>query len=890
MWKILRLYLKNFAQIMSGLDKKEITLDFSINDKVINIFIGKIGSGKTAILGHLQPFATYGTLDIRNQDDPIIPGETGKKEISFLHNDIIFDIQHVYSWNKHTESHNIKSYIQMNGEELNPNGNTGSFKELIKIHFGLDQNYLRVLRLGPNVANIIEMRAAERKSFIASLRPDTDIYLMLYKHLSEDLRKVNSALAVLSKKLVSLSSGQEEKLKSEFAMTVEDHREVSAEYETEKTAYFMDKGTLSSILQNRSVDDLKTEYTHSLETFQSLSNQLEDLKKSQERINTSMSLTDVMREIGKVEMTLQQISAQATLLEEEMKNTNLELAKWKERKAILGEKDQMADLAQTIANLEAKYEDYKRRVYGFHSNQSYRSLAAFIDSLPITIMTIDSVAGYPTDVISLLYHSDHSILNKARIDIDRLNGRVYNLQRQMTNIAYSAKYRAPYPLVRPPFCPTVECPFIQSHPAIIREKMDEISDDNPLRKLQDEIDRVNGTIARLEEYPVIYQKIQSLKKSWPEIRDIISGFGALKTESLYSILTNSQYRMNWYDHEKLTDALEKCKIQEELYNLEHQVKSAKQELEALETEFGGNIDDKIAEAEVRHIRQRSELQRLSEEKARQSDLLQSLQADARALEHSTEICQVLGDTSRQIEELQKVIRSLQENIQKSNELCESIKRRQEKLTSYEDKLKKLADKGEELRSQLNDIKFTKIEFQAVTEAKDELSMILDATSTKEGIPLILVEVFLEDCREILNELIEDVFSDSLEILPSDANDLELKIPYSINGFRIEDIRMASQGQRAIISIALSFALIRQSVFDYNIMLLDEVDGALYKRDREKFINILFKQLQAIGANQVFLITHNSTFDNSPANIIMTTEEMIDPSPNHTIMRLYESAA
>ena len=63
--KILRLKLKNFIHIYSGMGKYEVELDLRESNKQINIFIGKMGSGKTAILGHLQPFASYGTLDAR---------------------------------------------------------------------------------------------------------------------------------------------------------------------------------------------------------------------------------------------------------------------------------------------------------------------------------------------------------------------------------------------------------------------------------------------------------------------------------------------------------------------------------------------------------------------------------------------------------------------------------------------------------------------------------------------------------------------------------------------------------------------------------------------------------------------------------------------------------
>ena len=86
------------------MNKHEIELDFSQCDKKINVFIGKMGSGKSAILGQLQPFSTYGTLDERNDVDPIIPGEEGIKEITFLHDSDVYEIRHIYGWNKNSQS------------------------------------------------------------------------------------------------------------------------------------------------------------------------------------------------------------------------------------------------------------------------------------------------------------------------------------------------------------------------------------------------------------------------------------------------------------------------------------------------------------------------------------------------------------------------------------------------------------------------------------------------------------------------------------------------------------------------------------------------------------------------------------------------------------------
>lgn len=886
MWKIERLHLENFSYIYSGLGRKDVTLDFSGNDKVINIFIGKIGSGKSAILGHLQPFATYGTLDIRNQDDPIIPEENGLKEITYLHDNQIFEITHQYLWNKHTNSHNVKSYISLNGTELNPNGNSGSFKELIKIHFGIEQNFLRVLRLGPNVANVISMKSTERKSFIASLRSDTEVYLMLHKKLSEDFRSLTSTLGVLSKKLVSLSSADEDKLKTELQDLVEEQQKIKRNYDNVQTEYFRQKGVMASILQGSSLEDLESQYAEKLKECDAMEYRRDYLQESLSSIDKSQTPGSLMKEIGMCELRISQISSQMTLLEEDIRRNDLELAKYTERKALVGERDHFKVVQDTLAALEEKYQRNASRLKGFQCNYSYRYLANFADSLSILKMQIEELGSYPKEVVLKIFHADQSIIHYANQKIAILDNKIVSMRRQANNLKFSATYQIPYPLFRPPLCPTETCPFIQTHPEVIKAGREDDQLKKAIQHIMAEIAELEKKIAKYEEYPILFQKMQNLKTTWKDVKTVLSSIGALYHESIMNILITPTFRAHWYDNEKLLNVMELCKMQEEQFNLQTQVSAARQELLALESENGGNLDECIQKCRETHSRQAAELQRLVEEQSREKSALSRLNAQYEAAEHADANQTELDGLKINIGSIVNMLNTMRDNIENAKAISTSSHRYQQKILEYESKLSNLGEMIEDLKAKLRDIKFTKKEFEDAVETRDELKLILDASSTKEGIPLYLIKVFLDDCREILNDLVADVFADSLEILEFNISETEFKIPYRVNGMDIDDISTASQGQQSIISIALSFALVIQSMFDYNITLLDEVEGSLHKRDREKFFTILFKYLQAIGASQVFLITHNDAFDNVPSNIIMTTEEMVDNSANHTIFRLY----
>ena len=91
----------------------------------------------------------------------------------------------------------------------------------------------------------------------------------------------------------------------------------------------------------------------------------------------------------------------------------------------------------------------------------------------------------------------------------------------------------------------------------------------------------------------------------------------------------------------------------------------------------------------------------------------------------------------------------------------------------------------------------------------------------------------------------------------------------------DDISLASQGEVALTTISLSLALIEQSIGEYNILCLDEIDGPLDAHNRENFINILNAQIDKLGIEQVFVISHNNAFDICPMDLVLLKDSAID---------------
>lgn len=888
MWKITRLYLKNNRFIYSGMNKYEVELDFTkanSNSKV-NLIIGPIGSGKTAILSQLQPFSSIGTLDNRNSIDQTLDELDGCKVIEYDHDSYHYRIHHDYIWNKNMKTHNTKSYIEKDGKELNPNGNSGSFKEIIKVEFGLDQSYLRLLRLGPNVMNLLNLKPVERKKFIASLREDTEVYLMLHKKLSEDFRTLNASINAVSNRLMQLSATDEDRMRDELKDRLKD------------IAVLLDeiKGTESKIgkLQGMNqtlgnLSELTENYSHYETYTESIKIEVNQLKDEVSKANSNETLQSISNKIGQLQANINSIEERLLKSQSELENTQTEINKCNDIIAMTENNSHIEDMEDILEGLKEEYKRYSIELSGFKCKYSYKYLATFIDDLSVLQNMLDELGqNDPTVLKYLLININQSITPWVNNKVNILTGRRVNTQKAINTIEYSKEYSAPIPLFRAPFCPSKDCPYYTTHPETIANRSGNKKDINAkLLRLKDEITRIDSEIAKYQEYPILHKKLQLLMNQWNSAINVLRDLGIINTKlSLLDILTDPIGRRDWYHHSQLIHILEKTKMQEEFDSVASRYAKVKAEIEILKSPEYQTSKYKLKVA----MNKKSELIASIHS---DTDTIRDYKSQLNDLENLYKIIQRKDENIKRIEKLTNEI-TTQENaldtlnkaikkVQFNNDQIDLLKNN---LNSFMREYTEQQNKVDKLKSILSQIEYNQEEYKHLLDKRNTMKAILDAVSSKEGIPLILVKVFLDNCKEIINDLIADVFEDDLEILDFNITETDFKIPYMVNGQYIEDIEYASQGQTSIISIALSFALVQQSIFDYNIMLLDEVDGPLHFSDREKFIGVLFKQMAAIHSDQVFMISHSDgIFEGNPVNIMMTSDESIEKNNKQIIMKI-----
>lgn len=881
------LHMRNFAPIFVVMDKTDVVLDYrDIPDKVINIFVGQMGSCKTFLLGHHQPFATLGALDVRNADDMVLPNRQGLKEIIYRDGDDLFEIVHNYQPTK-SGGHSIKSYIKKNGIELNENGNNSSFKQIIEAEFGLDQNFLKLFRIGSNVTNLPEMTSSERKSFISSMLSDTDVYNMLYKKIGDENRSINAQMTMLINKLHSISKRSEEELTGDSdteEVIVTDIRKKADD--TTKEIFRIEAnikalmGGMTEAAYHSQYAQLKSQWTAMQDEIQSIQQQLDDIK-------DCPNPTELNRIIAQLHAQIEIRSKQMIDLEKKIAEDDRQIKKLQDQLLVMGDETHIRTLRDTYDQLMTVLEGYESKLAHFTYSGSMGTVTNLTTEAQNLTILINDVAQYAVEDIKAVFRNPKGAQNLAEREIGKANAEKGRIQQEMANITHISNYIPTHIMTRPFNCPTADCPYFKFHPITERKNRRGVDVDKAYLEKRNRLNQLDAVILRYDEYQNISRKLSTIRSIWKWLIPELKELGAILDDDLESVITNILHR-GFYDQQRLDKIRELCGLREKYYELTQRVAGMRNELAKYDSSDVASLQKGLKTISKRYTEELQQFEGLEASNAADKAELERHNADYIKVSNKEMLTKRLESLSLQFTSLTKEVNAIEHNMVEIQSYDDQLFALRSQAAQLEGQFKVHQQELDKLRRTIADIKLTKEQYQEVLDRQALIHDVLDAVSSKKGIPLVFVKLFLADCKDDLNDLIAAVFDDAIEIqnfeIPDDGSDFT--IPYTRNGALIGDIVKSSQGEGAVISLALSFALIRQASFKYNIMLLDEVDGPLHKSARNKFITILFKQLQAIRAEQVFIVSHNNTFDGFNVNIILTSDEVVDENPLTTVMTVY----
>ena len=855
MW-IKYIVLENFKGIETGLGVHKLKIDFSKRKNKICLFVAPNGSGKTTILSCLTPFATLGNLDIRDSDDIIIESKDGYKELVIMDGMNEYLIKHFYTPSNKT--HTTKSYIFKNGIDLNPNGNVRSFQSIVKEELGIELSYLKLIRLGNNVTNMINLSATERKSFMSKLLDELDVYLNHYKKLNEDFKQLKSFMSHTMDRLKKL--GIEDK---EDVLKLIDRTKL--EIDKKESELIRKRSDLSvsehELLKLPTIDEIKV-------SIQEYGKKVKKLEKS---LDSSLSIEDYR----KLEANLSNQFISQTASIESMKNEikdslNILDDLIDEESELLRELKKIEDdeernsIEQICRELRKAVNDDGSQWDNFHPSYTKKD----IDDLLVFLMNIQ-------DILTTTYEFGKKPISKV-IKLLRKNKNVNGyIDNKLLSLDSSSKKSSillekilsKYGKVEPPSCGDTKCQayqvWLEFHSLMHQESdSDKEIESEEFYKYMD----------------IVYKNIKVVIQKFNDNKDLIEKLpDPIKEMFRYDVFLSHIEKCEWvYDRKLFYDLLS------EITEYENHIERVEklEEAEARRKQFKKTDNSEFIKKRLKFIKEMKESN--SEKIENHSEKIKSYQTSNESIQDQLNDIRDTIEAIEKKDENKKHLEEYQRNLEEYSSLKETISKLQTSIYFLESDISKSKSSLSYLELSLSQYVSLTNDMNDFQKKYDELSLLLEASSSRKGIPLLYIDLFMSDMKTIANDLLDIAYNGKLFISKFEIEADRFNIPYVKNNKEIKDISLASQGEQCFLSIAISFAMSYQSLSKYNIMLLDEIDGALDPNNREKFINVLEHQIELIDAEQVFLITHNNLFSMYPVDIVELKSDVTNSKNNYNL--------
>lgn len=903
-YKIKSLELVNYIGIYSGIGEHHIKIDFTSNENEIILLLGSNGSGKTTVLSNSHPY--YSTYDIR--DKIILEGLEGKKEIVYSSQDDEIIITHYSIPNKNEYSHKVKSFFSLNGKELNENGTVRSFNKLVEEHLGLTEDYFKVGKIGSNVTNFINLKPTERKQFIANFLPDTSEYLEKNKLAKKRFTEVNSQFKFVTDELYKLGDVKEivsskRILEKEYNKTKEELESLNVErieYETEiknakKSGFVNEFKDIEESPNRDTIKELKKEIvisTVKLGPYKDVGIIDYDIAKDAKRLDYfkhKQSENEKNKSLLEVELVS---------IDNNISHKNEILSKPRElllkKKNLLNKKEELIQELQSNIEELNSYNKYEKSLAYTHSikDGSNKDIIKSIVDINNLLNFLNSYMVGKNIIYEDYFQLEEDIsttnieycINNENISLAN-DKRIYDkdlitYQQEQSNLNTIIKLKKILEELHINGCSNKECPYEK---VLLKEKDNTLNISN----LEERLNLLRLDMEVIEEnlslLITLKECIEELSKLDYSILNIVYNE---KYKDFFDIINKKDYYTLAYYLKKLykpidlnpnilNDIYEAIKFNETLNNKLIELENNIAEIDADEN-FIKNTEEELVSL-----------------KTKQKEIeVNTSTINSNILENNTKINELINSINK-LENYKIDLSELNESIQFRDELVKQDEEHNIKLkeliatrTKWEEVKYAIVDKEEELNKIENNLNSYKLKIQRTKEylaTKKELegkllkiNYIKESTDPKTGIPLEIIKDNIGTIKDITNKLLDIAYQGSFQIEDFVVTETEFLIQVrKPNGMITKDILECSQGEVALAKIAISLAILKKLLGNYNILYLDELDAELDHNNRQNFLNIINLLIKELHLEQVFIISHNDLFLENNAGLILFNKHTFD---------------
>lgn len=879
--RLLRLRLENYIGIYNGMGLNHIEIDFSKCIHKVLIIKGDNGTGKSTIFKALTPLA--------DSSINFIPDKTAIKEIAYETDfQTILNIKYE-SIVKDGIRRPTKCYLnRLNPdgsiENLNPSNNITTAKEVIYDILGIDDNFITLSQLSANKKGLGGLKPSERKRYVNSIISSLAVFNNIHKMISTKSTVLKSIIDSYVTKLNQIGNVAivEDAIKKDTLAL--------KELDNKKNGLISEIATIKAELARLDTSgNFLNDYKDLSMRKIILEKEIRELPDIEEY--SEEKLIQYEKDMARYEANEEMLSSRAKeILDNELELSN-NVTELQIKLDSLYDKDHMDDLNSKIESTKKELESYKPffslfETYKNISEQDYETVKLVIEKFNSTVETIFQTYSETVrkeSMNSLRTGKNDVILDHTEI-LSGLEKQLEDLRAERRDVEFLNNRSKDYNKIPDDCNHKSDCPFIKD----IVEAKNLLKSRQSLYSLST---KINSTLDAIESAKNLAEENMMKTQCLYEMKSILEYIQSMSkiirkfpgTESLDSINTlyhNIEYgiRLNFESVDKY----------QEFKNISTIVSALEDDLHSYET-----AKDKLisANAEIRILQEKidSNLKNLSDIRASKVSVLAEIEKirkaklDIKTVLDSIRYAKINKEKFEEVsEELQSItskIDSMEKDTVAIKELTDRLNRRGAELSALQNTdLPALTKAIEENKYRIVLFEQYTRDSQEYGAKYNEIQMIKKYTSI-HGIQTVYMSVFMNSILNMTNALLTLLFRGRFTLQPFIINENEFNIPCADSEGRVrEDISLMSDSQLSMISMLISFVLLRNSSNKYNIIKLDEVDDNLDNMNRIQF-SILIEQIMIdLGFDQCLIISHNNELDLSNTDIVilkMESQEMID---------------
>ena len=894
--------LTNYIGIKNGMNLDTIEIDFSKGKNKMVVILGDNGSGKSSLFNAISM--------LPDSYSDLVPCVEAKKEGIWEDKDIVYHIIINYNLigNPENNKRETKAYIKkmvygLPPQEMNPNGNVTSFKEYIFNEFNLDSNFMALSQISSEKRGLVDKLPSDRKRFIGSVLSKLEVYNNIHKAISKRSATFKGVMNSIIAKLNNI--GDFNKLKLSIEASEARINKLESDKKNIENNLSEAKATIKlldpdGMIQQKYIDianavaSLDSQNTENEDKIRSILQKI-NVKESEDIENKYEELKKLIFDVeNNIHFTEVSISSELVTREEDAKSIQI-----KSEKLSLLKSDEIDDIETAIRDSKARisqYEDiYKKINLPTDSILTKDEYITGINTLKTIKESIDNFKG-SSDYFNLMEALEW-YRNNQYPDIDAVDDTIEFLETRIRDL--ESKYQEFILLKavssklsqRPSSCKDDTCPFIKDAVEALSFKPDE-----NIAEIEKELEDCKETLRfnksekeRLSNIISSINFIRSLERSVTDYRSIINklpnGYKFTNRDELILRISNGD---SFKEIDELYNYIQYANVIELYHNEKETLNRLNANYEVIKNK-SILIDELMSD--IDSLNEKLEkLNRSIEEKQ------QSMSEDKRNLIE-------YKNTLVQYELLMGYLHTRYEiKTKKANYISEfnTIKNNMERIRDSVNNLNSLNSSTEMIDNELiplkNDLEKMKYnmnlymdyskELEEYKAKFDKIETIKKYSSPTQGIQLQFIDMYMGQTIQLTNHLLSKLFGGNLALSNYIINESEFRIPCIGENLPVDDISSLSTSQKCMVTMILSFALLKQASPKYNILKLDEIDGGLDSYNRRNFIPILDFMMEEMDVEQSILISHNTEIDYSKCDVVVLKHEGVEIPPNSNLIYVY----